>query len=398
MKKIILALIIALFTYTTNAQVCSEVKKAMRKLTYSDIDAAEKLFNSVGELIEASSSKNETIEPKCLAKYYYGAGSTALQVFLNNRSKDLEERNKLLNKSEKFLNQFFELGYEDKDLNIRANTDLQAVANHQTSLGVDYFYKEQNYSKALELFEKAIENKSKLKNEPIDLHVYEAAMIAATKNEDYEKALKYNDVLIRNPQLKIGSKVNNQEINLLKKASLLDKLGETQKAIQVLDSASKVFPESIGILRKQLEIYVNQQNDDKSLEVAENIEQTVKNDERLYIIIGNIYSKKGMIDSSYAAYKSALALNPKSPHATYGLASYYIMKSNQVVQQKQEGSAPENAEELRSKNLNKGIHFLKAYLELEPKDKPALETLKKIYSSLGEEEKAQEIQKRLEGL
>ena len=72
---------------------------------------------------------------------------------------------------------------------------------------------------------------------------------------EYDKAIQYNDVLIKNPQLKIANKVNNQEVNLVKKSEYLNNAGDVEKALAVLDSAEKVFPTSLPIKKKKLQIY-----------------------------------------------------------------------------------------------------------------------------------------------
>lgn len=401
MKKIFLSVAILGSMYSINAQNCGSVNKAMRMLTNNSIDEAKTLFEEAGKEIEAAEKNNAPLEAKCIAKYYYGAGSTALQVFLNTKTDDLATKVSLLDKSEKYLNDFFALDYEDKSLNSRAITDLEAVANHQKSIGVDY-YNKQDYETALRLFEKTIANKAKLGVNHLDLHAYEAAMIAATKTGDFEKALQYNEVLIKNPQLKINKKVNNQEVNLVKKAEILHFMGEIESAISVLDSAGALFPESKTVMRKKVQIYTEIKDDDSALEVLEVLTKTEKDDDRLFVIMGRIYISKGFAEESYQAYKTALSINPKSSYAVYGMGSYYVNKANEFINSlntvgntESDKAAKEGALVERDKNLDKAIHYFNMYLELEPGDRATLNTLKKIYKLKGDDQKVEEINQKL---
>ena len=401
MKKIVVSIAFLIAGFSAQSQGCGVINKASRALTLDEIEKAKTLFEEANKEIKVAEDKDQPLEAKCYAKYYYGAGSTALRVYNNSDVKDLVSKVVLLNKAEAFILDFFALKYQDKSYTSKAITELESIANNQKSIAVDFFNKG-DFEQALMLLEKAIFNKSKLGENYLDLHGYQSALITALRIDEFEKALNYNAILIANPQLKINKKVNNQEENLVKKSEILNSMGRTQEAIAVLDSSIKVFPGSTKIQEAQLSVYIAISDDQASLDILEVLTQKIKDNERFYLMMGRIYNDKGFFDKSYNAYKTALSINPKSLYALYGMGAYYVNKSNEYVNSLNEvgSSASDNVTKSvtvaeREKNFDKAIHFFNLYLEQEPGDKATINALKKIYSEKGDDAKVEEINQKL---
>ena len=401
MKKIVVSIAFLIAGFSAQSQGCGVINKASRALTLDEIEKAKTLFEEANKEIKVAEDKDQPLEAKCYAKYYYGAGSTALRVYNNSDVKDLVSKVVLLNKAEAFILDFFALKYQDKSYTSKAISELESIANNQKSIAVDFFNKG-DFEQALMLLEKAIFNKSKLGENYLDLHGYQSALITALRIDEFEKALNYNAILIANPQLKINKKVNNQEENLVKKSEILNSMGRTQEAIAVLDSSIKVFPGSTKIQEAQLSVYIAISDDQASLDILEVLTQKIKDNERFYLMMGRIYNDKGFFDKSYNAYKTALSINPKSLYALYGMGAYYVNKSNEYVNSLNEvgSSASDNVTKSvtvaeREKNFDKAIHFFNLYLEQEPGDKATINALKKIYSEKGDDAKVEEINQKL---
>jgi len=201
MKKIVVSAALLIGGVSVQAQ-CGSVDKGMRSILTNKISEAEESFTAAGNEIKEAESKDQPMEAKCYAKYYYGSGHVALQNYLNNEPKDLVSKVAMLDKAEGYFAEFFTLAYEDKSFKARAITDLESVANQQKNVAVDYF-NEGDFETALRLLEKAIQNKAKLGVNHLDLHAYQSASITANRLGEYQKAIQYNDVLIKNPQLLI---------------------------------------------------------------------------------------------------------------------------------------------------------------------------------------------------
>lgn len=401
MRRIVVSIALLTAVISAQAQGCGSVEKGMRAVNLNKVDEAKELFEKASQEIKDAEANNQPLEAKCYARYYYGAGHTALQVYQRSDSEDLVSKVAMLHTAEEFFTEFFALDYQDKSYHARAITDLEAVANQQKNIAVDYFNKG-DFEQALNLLDKCIENKAKLGVNHLDLHAYQSASITANRVGDYAKAIKYNDVLIANPQLKINNKVNDQEYNLVKKSEYLNNAGEVEKALSVLDSAQKVFPNSLPVRKKKLQIYTEINDDDSALELLEDLTQTVKDDVKYFVIMGRIYNNKGFSQKSYDAYKTALSIDPKNKYAIFGMGAYYVNKSNEYVNSlngvgnsESDKVAKSATVEEQNKNFDKAIFYFNQYLEIEPGDRGTLNALKKIYKAKGDDAKVEEINKQL---
>ena len=170
----------------------------------------------------------------------------------------------------------------------------------------------------------------------------------------------------------------------------------------VLDSAQGVFPNSIPVKKKKLQIYTEINDDDSALELLEVLTQTVKDDVKYLVIMGRIYNNKGFTQKSYDAYKTALSIDPKNKYAIFGMGAYYVNKSNEYVSSlngvgnsASDKVAKSATIEEQNKNFDKAIFYFNQYLEIEPGDRGTLNALKKIYKAKGDTAKVEEINKQL---
>jgi len=396
MKKVMFLVAFLGLVVSVNAQ-CGSVGSGIRALTQDKIPEAKELFTKAGQEIKDAEAKNDSLGIKCYAKYYYGFGSAIFQEFESQPKLDLVSKIILLNKSEKYLAQFFDLNYDDASYKAKAKTDLEAVANRQKEVAYDYF-QNADYQTALRLFEKCIVNKLILGENYLDLHAYESATITAMRIGAYQKALDYNDVIINNPTLKVGPTANEQDKNLVRKAELLSSLGKKEEALVVLDSAKILFPENTAIEFQQLTIYMDAKDYNKAIVVLENITTKIPNREDLFLTMGQIYNSIGEVEQSFNAYKKALAINKESINALYGLGAYYVSESNSEVEIL--NNTTDEAERAkiiakRNKNFDKAIQYFEELLVVDPKDMSTLKALKKVYEMKDDKVKTEEIKARI---
>ena len=400
MKKIIFSFAFLGMIISSNAQ-CNSIKAGMKALTKDKIVEAKSLFEKVGnEIINAETNK-ETIPPKCYAKYYYGTGATIFQEYLTQPDLDLVTKISLLNKAESFFDKFFKLNFEDKSFKAKAITDLEAVANSQKEVAYDYF-QNGDYETAFRLFEKCLINKTKIGQKQPDLHAYESAVITASRLGEFDKALNYNEVLINNPSLKIGTESNKQDKNLIRKAELLGSLGRTEEALKVLDSAKVIFPNNADVELQQLRILLDVKDNDKAINVLESLTLKVSNRVDLFLIMGQIYSEKRQADKSYEAYKKALSIDSESINALYGMGAYYVNKSNGYVQELNNLTLSQDNKKARqeiidemNKNFDKAIHYFDLVLKIDPDDQSTLIALKKIYEMKEDQVNVEKINEKI---
>ncbi len=401
MRKIIISIVFIASLISVQAQGCRSVNKGISAVNLNKIDDAQTHFENAEKNIKEAEDRDQPLEAKCYAKYYYGSGHVALEQANRVYKEDLKTTVELLDKAQEFFSKFLLLSCEDKSFTAKTKADLEAVANQQKNIAVDY-YNKADYETALKLLEKAIVNKEKLGTNHLDLHAYQNASLIASASGNFEKAIEYIDVLIQNPQLKINNNVNNQEQNLTRKANYLLRLGNFEKALSVLDSASLIFPESVLIKREKLKIFSELNDDDSLMDLLEELTKTVKDDVQFFTILGRIYTKKGYSDKAYEAYHSAMEIDSKNKYALFGMGAYYVNKSNEIAANyngvgklASNNASKSSTIEEQNKNFDKAIYFFNKYLELDPGDKEALDALKKIYIAKGDEEKVTEINNQL---
>tara|TARA_B100000674_G_scaffold119110_1_gene90427 strand:+ start:22698 stop:23897 length:1200 start_codon:yes stop_codon:yes gene_type:complete len=398
MKKLTVIISLFVFSNSIQAQGCKAVSRGMAAINKSKIEEAQKHFDTAAIEIKQALENGETPQTKCYARFHYGMGHIAWQTYESSTVVDLVEKVALLDEAEKHFINFFELSFQDKSYTTRASTDLEAVANRQKGLAIDY-YNEKDFESAMRLFEKVIRNKSRLGKNYLDLHAYESAAITSAILGNFDKAIQYINVLLNNPDMKVNGEVNDPEKNLRRKSSYLADKGNTKEALASLDSALKVFPESIDLKKEKLRIYNDLGNLDTVLVLLEDITKEIDDDVQMYTVMGGIYVKKGLLDKSYKAYQNALKIDPENKYAIFGLGVYYINRSNEYVNTPDTVSEEESDRIVKEqhKNIDQAVFYFNKYLEIEPGDKPTLTTLKQIYQAKGNEEKLAEINKQLMG-
>ena len=400
MKKIIFTIAFLGIIISVNAQ-CGSIKAGMKALTQDKITKAKTLFEKADFEIKNAESKKDSLPIKCYARYYYGVGATIFQEYQTQPSLDLVTKISLLNKAESLFSKFFNLNFEDKSINAKAITDLEAVANSQKEVAYDYF-QNGDYETAFRLFEKCLVNKTKLGSSQLDLHAYKSAVITALRLGEYQKALKYNEFLIINPNLKVGTEVNKQDENLIRKSELLSKLGRTKEAMEVLDTAKILFPNNSNIELQQLGIFIDAKDNNSAINILESLTSKITTRIDLFLVMGQIYSEMKQTDKSYEAYKNALSIDPKNVNALYGIGAYYINKSNKYIQEHNnlDASKTNNKEgqgilnEI-NKSFDKAIYYFELLLEVDPEDRSTLNALKKIYAMKKDQAKVDEINQKL---
>ena len=400
MKKIIFSIAFLGMIISVNAQ-CGSIKAGMKALTQDKITKAKTLFEKANNEIKEAEAKKDSLPTKCYARYYYGTGATIFQEYLTQPTLDLVTKISLLNKAESLFAKFLNLDFEDNSFKAKAITDLEAVANSQKEVAYDYF-QNGDYETAFRLFEKCLVNKTKLGLAQLDLHAYESAVITALRLGEYDKALKYNEFLIKNPTLKVGTEANKQDENLIRKSELLVNLGRTQEAFKVLDTAKILFPNNSNIELQQLRMFIDAKDNNSAINILESLTSKITSRIDLFLIMGQIYSEMKQADKSYEAYKKALSLDPKSINALYGIGAYYVNKSNTFVQEhnnldesKTNGKEGQVILNEINKSFDKAIHYFELLLEVDPKDRSTLNALKKIYEMKKDQFKVDAINQKL---
>ncbi len=262
-------------------------------------------------------------------------------------------------------------------------------------------YNTKNYAGALVSFEKAleIENMELFKGElPVDTAVIYNAGTTAMFIKDYPKAEKYY-----REALKYNYGEGKTYANLSK---VLKEQGKEEESLKYLHKGFELYPDDSYMLIELINYYMLGGEPQKAAEYLDKAIQLDPKNGSLYRAKGTLYEKTKELDKAEAMYKKALEIMPKDFISQYNLAA---LKFNAVVAHHKQVNEIEDVAE-----YNKGIKvvfeeyasvipYFEKVLEINPKEKNSLTTLKEIYFKLRNEKpeylaKYKEIKARLDGL
>lgn len=387
-KYLYLGLIILGSTSISSAQ-CNEVKRALKELNNSELEKAITSLDTAGALIKEQGIEN--IDEKCLAKYYFGRGTTNFEKA--KKDGDLAMKISFFSKSEENYNNFLKLTQQPEDLLKLTQSNIYSLSVEYLNVGVD-LYQKQDYAQALEYTEKGISLKRKYHPDMLDNQDLFNAMVCSKMSGQYEKGLVYVDTLLK--------KKNTPEKDFeysVQKIDLLSSLNKNDEALEIIKKLKEVQPTNTNLKISELQIYMNQNKQDEALIILEDLVQTIKNREDLYVVKGQLHYAKKQVPESIKAFNDALVVNPKSESALYGLSVSYISQANDIIEAMKTpvNDNPENGQKLNG-YYNLAIMNLEKVLSYNPSDKDSLNAMVSIYKSMNNTAKVNEYQLRLNTL
>ncbi len=241
-------------------------------------------------------------------------------------------------------------------------------------------YNSKNYKDALVSFEKAleIENSDLFEGKlPVDTVVIYNTAMTAQLVKDYDKAIKYY-----HQALKYNYGGGKTYANLSK--SYKEK-GNKEEAVKYLHKGFELYPDDSYMLIELINYYMFGGEPQKA---AEYLDKAIKLDPKnssLYRAKGSLYEKTKELDKAEAMYRKALEITPDDFTSQYNLGA---LKYNAVIEHHKQVNEIMDAEK-----YNKAIKvvfgeyasvapYFERVIEINPKEKNSLITLKEIYFKL----------------
>lgn len=181
-------------------------------------------------------------------------------------------------------------------------------------------------------------------------------------------------------------------------------LGDTAKALSVLDEGFKKYPTSVGILTAMTNIYMAQGKAEETLTYLDKaIALNPKNAEYYFAKGSFLDSKSHKPYEAIEAYKKAIEVNPDYTEAIYNLGAVYHnlgVEQDKVVNSVPPGKTKEFEEEKAKANAlyEQAVPWLEKASSLKKDDINILSTLKQLYYRLQNLDKYDEIVKKIESL
>ena len=238
---------------------------------------------------------------------------------------------------------------------------------------------------------------SALKYMPGDTTLTYYAGIAAIQNNDLKNGLEKYLALAERKDYSEHKKIVKDIPNLYLT------LADTTNALKYAEMASKMYPEDSEIVNQHINYNIALGNtsgimNDLKAQIAK--EPTNKT---LYFYLGIAESSLGNNDNAYQAYKKALEIDPNYLDANINAGVSLINGIKDELQginnDKTLSNAQYNAKvEALKEKVKPAEQYFSKVVEAEPNNESGLRGLKSVYDFLQNEEKAKEVQARIEAL
>jgi tetratricopeptide (TPR) repeat protein len=411
MKKQVLALALLGMTSVAFAQK-NEVKaleKAVKSEKYADTKA----------LIAVAESVISNADDKTKAKYYYLKAKAMLNGSdYSGMSKSLEEFE--ANNTSKYAAEITQLkGEVTSKLVNEAIADqgqgklkLSADKLHKAyklSGDSEYLYYAANsymsnkdFKTALPLFVELKENKyTGVKTE----------YFAYNKESKTEESFPSKEM--RFIAVKSGSHIKPTEKKsesvlpgIVKNIAFMNvELGNTEAAITAIKDARVNEPTNIDLILTEANLYLKLDQKDKFKALMEEAIKQDPTNSTLFFNLGVIAAEQGENTEAKKYYQKSLDLNPTDVNSNFNIAALILNEATIVVDQMNSlgTSAADNKkydelQEKRNSIYKNAVPYLEKILMVDAKNESAAQTLKNMYSVLGETDKFKAMKALLESL
>lgn len=178
---------------------------------------------------------------------------------------------------------------------------------------------------------------------------------------------------------------------------------DDEKAMAILEKAQEQFPEEGDYLKNQITLLINAEKYDQAEQkLSQAIEQEPDN-AMMYYNRGYLFEQMGKGEQAVESYKKAIEIDPQYFDANFNLAAYYYNQAAEILTEannmdlKEYQEKGKEIEEEAKVFFEKSLPYLEKSEELKPEDPKVLGTLQTVYTRLGMDEKAQEIESKLSG-
>ncbi len=246
----------------------------------------------------------------------------------------------------------------------------RCLANVYIRKGFDYM-QNLNYTNAIKEFQKAQSYAPAFRQ----INAYLA--FASSKLSDWRSAVKYYDNLLQTD----SSKVEYIEAQ----ANIYKSVGDTSKALEVLQKGRKLFPSDRILLQDEANIYSNKKDYAALAPLLPTLLDNNPTNADVVFVAANCYDHLNKYDTAESLYLRSIELNNTVYDPIYNLGILYFKKS--II--KTDGKA---------ENASRAAQWLSKANEISPNDVKCLKLLQLIYSQTGDKDQLEKTNDKLNQL
>lgn len=379
MKKLLI-LPLVLLSVASSAQKAA-VQTAYNYLRYDDLDKAR-------DAIDGAAANESTIG---MPKTWYYRGSIYQAIYESTKEKFAPLKPGSLAEAVRSYEKTLELDTKNEfaeDVIKR----LDVAASQMLNSGVDQ-YKAQNYAEAYRAFNASYQINQKYFKRLDTLALYNAALAAdksgdrATAMADFKKLIDANYG---------GARLYSMMANMY-----LDQK-DTANALVTINQGRQKYPEDGTLITQGLNIYLTSGRDKEAFDQNEEALKKDPSNAVLYYIKGNLADKLNKREECIAAYKKAIELKADYFDALYNLGALFFNEGAEMANKANSIPASKVAEYEAAKKkfeakFKEALPFLEKALQVNPTDMSTMQSLRQLYTRLGDLVKANEMKKAMEG-
>lgn len=186
-------------------------------------------------------------------------------------------------------------------------------------------------------------------------------------------------------------------------AQLMKEAKDTTKAIEYLSMGRKAFPNEVGLVIDELNIYLLQ---GRNQEVIKNLEDAIKLDgtnATLYFALGTAHDQLKNQEKAAENYVKAVEFKADYFDANYNLGAMYFNRAAELSNEankipfNQQKKYEEASKKVKDEFLKAQPYLEKAH-EIDPNDINTLVSLQQMYAQLKMNEKAMEMKEKREAI
>ncbi|MCX2744090.1 tetratricopeptide repeat protein [Mangrovivirga sp. M17] len=287
-------------------------------------------------------------------------------------------------------NKVFELEKDNSPTYFVAQQKIQGLYGNYINKGIKNF-ESNNYDSAYINFSTA-----EIIN-PGDTLALLYSGYAAQNSQKFDEALEAYKSLIETGHAQPDVFIYAANINMTNKE-------DNEAAMAVINKGLEQYPENLDLLKTQIDVYKKM---GKTEEAKASLIKAIEKEPDNYIlhyVLGDIYDKEGEKEKAVASYEKAVEVNPEFTEGYYNAGVLYyndavalLNEANKMdikTYQKEGAKVEAQAKE----EFQKAAPYFEKVIELNPEELTTLETLKTIYVRIGENEKAEEIQNKIDSM
>lgn len=324
MKKIQLTFLIVLVSTTF-----SIAQKSKLNAAYNYYKEPYKQYDKAIDAIEEAASDEQTSK---MAKTWYYRGLIYMALYESETFSSL--CNNCLNTALESFNKSLEIDPKNEWVAEIRTSHIPYISYHTFSQGINFF-KEHKYNDALSSFELV------QKISPYDTSAILNSAFSAEQAGQKEKAISYYQRLIS---------MNYKDDNVfLSYANLLKRNNQMDKALEIVRSGRKVFPDNLNLMLSEINILLSTE---RSSEAIVAIDEAILKDPtnpNLYLALGSTYdnlanprdssgkeskkpaNSKELLVKAEQSYKRGLEISPNNYELNYNLGAMYFNQAAEMI-------------------------------------------------------------------